>query len=116
MIKTSSFTEKISVFRKEKQRDSNGYLINTLVLIGEFYANFKFNSGKETIKNGIIASNNVSIRLRWDKNAIKITANDIVKWQDKSINIKAVLPDMATRRYIDLVGEIGVINDSNLMG
>lgn len=116
MIKTSRFTERISVFRKEKQRDNNGDLINVLTPIGDFYACFKFLSGSETIKSGVIAKNTVSIRLRWDKKANEITANCIIEWQNKSINIISVLPDMETRAYIDLVGEIGVINNDNLMG
>lgn len=116
MLKTSRFTERIAVFRKEKQTDSNGDLINAFISIGEFYACFKFLSGSETIKSGVIAKNTVSIRLRWDKKAEKITANCIAKWNDKAINIISVLPDMETRHYIDLVGEIGVINDANLMG
>lgn len=116
MLKTSRFTERIAVFRKEKQRDNNGDLINILTPIGEFYACFKFLSGSETIKSGVIAKNTVSIRLRWDKKAEKITANCIAKWNDKAINIVSVSPDMETRAYIDLVGEIGVINSDNLMG
>ena len=116
MIKTSRFTERITVFRKEKQTDNNGDLINALTLIGEFYACFKFLSGSETIKSGVIAKNTVSIRLRWDKKASQITANCKAKWGEKAINIISVLPDMETRAYIDLVGEIGVINGDNLMG
>ena len=116
MLKTSRFTERISVFRKEKQTDSNGDLINAFTLIGEFYACFKFLSGSETIKSGIIAKNAVSIRLRWDKVSETITANDLIEWNGKTINILSVLPEMVTRRYIDLVGEIGVIDSDNLMG
>ena len=116
MLLTSRFTEKIKVFRKEKKRDNNGDLINTLSLIGELYACFKFNSGSETIKSGIIAKNAVSIRLRWDKVSETITANDLIEWNNKTINILSVLPEMVTRRYIDLVGEIGVIDSDNLMG
>ena len=67
----------------------------------------------EFIKSGIASSNNVSIRLRWDSKADKITANTVVIWTDKTINITAVLPDMDTRAYIDLVGEIGIANSNN---
>lgn len=116
MQKTSSFTEKITVFRKEKTRDSIGYLVNTLSELGSFYANFKFNSGSETIKSGIIANTMLSVRLRWDSKSELITQNDIIKWKDKTLNIKAVLPDMATRRYIDLVCDFGVINLENMNG
>ena len=59
MLKTSRFTERIAVFRKEKQTDSNGDLINAFVSIGEFYACFKFLSGSEIIKSGVIAKNTV---------------------------------------------------------
>jgi len=116
MLKTSKLSEKIHVFRKEKQRDSSGYLINSFNFLFTLYANLKFNSGSETISAAVISKNNVSIRVRWDEKSEQIKENDIIKWKNKTINILAVLPEMDTRRYIDIVGEIGVINDDNLMG
>ena len=113
MLKTSKFIEKIEVFRKVETQDTNGDVVRNLVSIAILWADIRFLNGKEFIKSGIASSNSVSIRLRWDSKADKITVNDVVIWKDKTINITAVLPDMDTRAYIDLVGEIGIVNSNN---
>lgn len=116
MLKTSKFIEKIEVFRKVETQDSQGDIVNNIVSVAILWADIRFLNGKEFIKSGIASSNSVSIRLRWDSKSDKITANNIVKWKDKIINITAVLPDMETRAYIDLVGEIGITNSNNMLG
>ena len=116
MLKTSKFIEKIEVFRKVETQDANGDTVRNLVSIAILWADIRFLNGKEFIKSGIASSNSVSIRLRWDSKADKITANDVVIWKGKTINITAVLPDMDTRAYIDLVGEIGITNSNNRLG
>ena len=116
MLKTSKFIEKIEILKKVETQDSQGDIVNNIVSVAILWADIRFLNGKEFIKSGIASSNSVSIRLRWDSKADKITANDIVKWKDKIINITAVLPDMETRAYIDLVGEIGITNSNNMLG
>lgn len=116
MLKTSKFIEKIEVFQNVETQDSQGDIVNNLVSVAILWADIRFMNGKEFIRSGIASINSVSIRLRWDSKADKITANNIVKWKDKTINITAVLPDMETRAYIDLVGEIGITNSNNRLG
>lgn len=116
MLKTSKFVEKIEIFKKAETRDGNGDLVQNLAPVAILWADIRFLNGKEFIKSGIASSDSVSIRLRWDSKADKITANDVVIWKDKTINITAVLPDMDTRAYIDLVGEIGITNSNNRLG
>ena len=110
---TAKLNERVVIFRKEKQLLNDGTEEYALNEIGNYYANIRFQSGKEVIKSGVIAANTVLIAIRFSD---KITANDIILWRGKYINITAVNPDYTGRKYTEIIGEIGVINADNLMG
>ena len=110
---TAKLNERIVIFRKEKQLLDDGTEEYALNKIGNYWANIRFQSGKEMIKSGVFATNTVLITIRFSE---KITANDIILWREKYINITAVNPDYTGRKYTEILGEIGVINEHNLMG
>ena len=110
---TAKLNERIVIFRKEKQLLNDGTEEYSLVEKANLWANIRFQSGKEIIKSGVIATNTVLITIRFSD---KITANDIILWRGKYINIQAVNPDYTGRKYTEIIGELGVINEHNLMG
>ena len=68
------------------------------------WANIRFSSGSEAIRSGQVASKaQASIRIRWRAG---ITADMRVVSAGVVYAIKAVLPDMQRREYLDLACEV----------
>lgn len=68
------------------------------------WANIRFGSGSEAIRAGQVASKaQVSIRIRW---RVGVTAEMRAVSGGVVYTIKAVLPDMRRREYMDLVCEV----------
>lgn len=115
-MNTAKFSQRVSVIRKVQTTDADGDIAVLMQNLGSVWANLKFLSGSETIKAGVVATNAVSVRVRKTPFTDTITANDLLEWENKPLNIKAVLPDLDSMKYIDFVCEIGIINSENAMG
>lgn len=77
---------------------------NTWEDVAQVWAHIRFGTGSETIRAGQIASKaQASIRIRWRTGVtaeMRVVADGVV------YSIKAVLPDMQRREYVDLVCEV----------
>lgn len=70
----------------------------------QVWANIRFGSGSEAIRSGqVVSAAKCSIRIRWRAD---ITAEMRAVSGSVVYSIKAILPDMQFREYVDLVCEV----------
>ena len=110
-MKLAKFTHKIKVFRKSKTQTATGFVNADFQLYGEFWANVLFQNGKETIKNAIVAENQVSVRLGLNELTKLISTDDLIQinmlGNVQTYEILSKQPDLSTMRYIDFVCKLG---------
>lgn len=114
----SRFNEKLLVLRKETVQDTDGQMIATWHIEGWVYGAISYKSSKEAVNAGaILEDNQVSVRLRWDKRADRITQNDAFKdAKGNFLSIIGIFPEIADKAYIDFVCKIGVFGEDNSNG
>jgi SPP1 family predicted phage head-tail adaptor len=94
---------RITVMQPVSNKDANGAVIHDWAEFGRLWADVRNKSGLETIKadkvTGIVRA---SIRVRYNtklNNAMRVIVNNVI------YNIKAVMHDVNSREYTDLICE-----------
>lgn len=103
-MKAAQLNTRIDIQFKIKTADESGATVEAWQPLGRFWADVRHISGTESIRADVLADTvKASIRIRFNP---AVTAAMRVVLPDGAVyDIKAVLPDLRTRRYTDLVCE-----------
>ncbi|WP_035061023.1 phage head closure protein [Andreprevotia chitinilytica] len=102
-MRAGKLNKRITLQRRSAGKDEYGAPLNRWESLTPIWADIRFTSGKEAIAAGAEASTAAaSIRIRYRTG---ITAAMRVVYGTMILNIKAVLPDLARKEYLDLVCE-----------
>lgn len=103
-MKVGALNNLVKLQRRTAGADSLGQPLTTWTDVAEVYADIRYQRGLEAIKGGAVASlTNASIRIRWRTD---VTSDMRVLYGSTEYQIKAVLPDMASRAFVDLAVEV----------
>lgn len=101
MLRAGKLNTQVSIRRQEQAQTGGGQVVGQWVEHARVWANVKFPSGIGTIKAGTDVSlvrASIRIRFREDiRSDMRLVAGGLV------FDIKAVLPDLVSREYVDLV-------------
>lgn len=101
MLRAGRLNTRISIRRQDKVQTSGGQVVGQWVEHVTVWANVKFPSGIGVVKAGTDVSlvrASIRIRFRADIHSdMRVVAGGLV------FDIKAVLPDLVGREYVDLV-------------
>lgn len=104
MIAAGRMNTPITIQRQVSTTDAIGQPLLTWTDFAMVWANVRHLSGSEAIKAGASVSTvQASMRVRW---IVGITAGMRVLTDGAVYEIKAVLPDMQRREFVDLVVEV----------
>ena len=108
MIAAGQLNSRIEIQVRERTQDAYGQLKNNWMVFCSVWANIRYLSGLETIKQNVeFAESKVSIRIRYRQG---LNAGMRVLYNDSIYDIESVLPDVR-RVYIDLACRV-INNDS----
>lgn len=105
-MRAGSLNRKVAIQKNDAALDAYGEpLPATWTDVASVWADVKILSGLQTIKAGVdVSVVKASIRIRFRED---ITADMRVVYGDMIFDIKAVLPDLNNREFLDLVCESG---------
>jgi len=107
-MRIGTLNREIALERKVETQDDAGGVIVTWVPIATVWASIRHQSGMETVRTDMPASVvKASIRIRFRED---LDATCRALHGGKTYDIKAVLPDLVGREYVDLPCEVG-LND-----
>lgn len=103
-MKAAQLNTRIDIQFKIKTADESGATVEAWQPLGRFWADVRHTSGAESIRADVLTGTvKASIRIRYRPD---IVAEMRAVLPDGAVyDIKAVLPDLRTRRYTDLVCE-----------
>lgn len=105
-MKAGALNRRVQIQANQSGLDEYGEpLPATWTTIASPWASVKILSGLQTIKEGVdVSVLKASIRIRYREG---VTAAMRVVYQGRVFDVRAVLPDIARREYLDLVCESG---------
>lgn len=100
-MKAGALRNKIAILRQEKVRAGGGQVVGLWIEHAKVWANFQRLSGLGTIKaDADVSLIKASVRIRFREDV-----TDAMRVQHGAIvyEVKAILPDVVRREYVDLV-------------
>ena len=105
-MRAGELNRRVSIQKNEQVLDAYGEPVSAVwTEVAKVWANVRILSGLQTIKSDVdVSVIKASIRIRYRAG---ITADMRAVYKDQVFDIRAVLPDVHDREYLDLVCESG---------
>ena len=101
----SQLRSRVRIESRTSTQDAWGQPIETWTEVATLWADFRHTSGMEAAKGGAeISETRASIRIRW-RTDITPAMRAVETFTGRTYGIKAVLPDVQRREFVDLVCE-----------
>lgn len=92
---------RVEFLRKTRVKDAAGQSTDSWELIGKAWGDFRYQSGMSAVKaDAQTSSTKSSLRISYRPD---ITADLIAQIQGIKFDIEAVMPDLARRKFVDIV-------------
>ena len=107
-LEAGTLNRRVSLQRREEVQDETGGSVVAWVPYASVWASIKHPSGMETVRSEVpvsVVKASIRIRLRDD-----VDATCRVLYRGTIYDIKAVMPDLESREYLDLACEAGQNN------
>ena len=103
-LRSGSLTTPLTIQSPSTEKDELGQPIEGWTDVAMVWGDIRHLSGSEAIKAGAVASSvNASIRIRWRTG---IDASMRLLADGRVYAIKAVMPDLRGRQYVDILAEV----------
>ena len=94
---------RVEILQRVKEKDKSGATVSVWRTLAKLWAAVRHVSGSETMRNDVLtASVRASVRIRWRTG---ISADMRVKTENGIYVIRAVIPDLRRREFLDLTCE-----------
>ena len=94
---------RVEILQRVKEKDKSGATVSVWRPLAKLWADVRHVSGSETMRNDVLtASVRASVRIRWRTG---ISADMRVKTENGVYVIRAVIPDLRRREFLDLTCE-----------
>ncbi len=100
---TAQLREQVQLQQRATGEDTLGQSVGEWATVATVWASVRHTSGLEAIRAGApVSTVRASVRIRWREG---VTAAMRLRVAGQAFDIKAVLPDLARREFLDLVCE-----------
>ena len=94
---------RVEILQRVKEKDKSGATVSVWRPLAKLWADVRHVSGSETMRNDVLtASVRASVRIRWRAG---ISADMRVRTENGVYVIRAVIPDLRRREFLDLTCE-----------
>lgn len=107
----------ITFYKKVRIRQPDNSFRTEMKASGDVWASIRFKTGRELIKNAILAENSVIVRVYNDEIARDIDADDLIKFfyfgEEVLLGIVAKNYEMASGNFVDFICTKGIASLNN---
>ena len=102
-MKAGQLRHRVEILRRVKEKDKSGATVMVWRPLAKLWADVRHVSGSETMRHDVLsASVRASVRIRWRAG---ISADMRVKTGNGVYVIRAAIPDLRRREFLDLICE-----------